>query len=49
MGNQVDILGPAGSGEFGKQVVALPNGNIVVTDPSYDNGLLTRCGGGLPL
>jgi hypothetical protein len=37
MGNQVDILGPAGSGEFGKQVVALPNGNIVVTDPSFDS------------
>jgi hypothetical protein len=37
MGNQVDILGPAGSGEFGKQVVALPNGNVVVTDPSFDS------------
>jgi hypothetical protein len=36
-GNQVDIPGPAGSGEFGKQVVALPNGNIVVTDPSFDS------------
>ena len=44
MGNQVDILGPAGSGEFGKQVVALPNGNIVVTDPLYDSGILTDVG-----
>jgi hypothetical protein len=44
MGNQVDILGPAGSGGFGKQVVALPNGNIVITDPLYDNGILTDVG-----
>jgi len=28
---QTDIPGPPGSGEFGRQVIALPNGNIVVT------------------
>ena len=33
---QTDIAGPAGSGNFGREVTALPNGNIVVTDPSYD-------------
>ncbi len=32
---QFDIAGPAGSGDFGAQVAALPNGNIVVTDPNY--------------
>ncbi len=32
---QTNINGPAGSGSFGTQVVALPNGNIVVTDPTY--------------
>jgi CSLREA domain-containing protein len=31
-----DIPGPTGSGEFGTLVKVLPNGNIVVTDPSYD-------------
>lgn len=33
---QTDIPGPAGSEAFGTQVLALPNGNFVVTDPSYD-------------
>jgi hypothetical protein len=33
---QFDIIGPAGSGAFGRSVVALPNGNVVVTDPEYD-------------
>lgn len=31
---QIDIAGPAGSGSFGTSVTVLPNGNIVVTDPS---------------
>lgn len=31
---QIDIAGPAGSAAFGKSVTVLPNGNIVVTDPS---------------
>jgi hypothetical protein len=39
---QTDIHGPAGSGMFGQQVTVLPNGNIVVTDPGYDNS------GGIP-
>ena len=30
----LEIVGPPGSGAFGKQVVVLPNGNIVVTDPT---------------
>ena len=33
---QIDIPGPAGSGRFGTRVTALPNGNIVVTDPEFD-------------
>jgi len=33
---QTDIAGPAGSERFGGRVIALPNGNIVVTDPRYD-------------
>ena len=32
---QFDINGPAGSGTFGDEVVALPNGNFVVIDPGY--------------
>jgi hypothetical protein len=31
----ITIPGPPGSGEFGRQVKALPNGNIVIADPSY--------------
>ena len=34
---QLDITGPLGSGEFGKRVYLLPNGNFVVTDPSSDS------------
>ncbi len=37
-GSQLDILGPAGSGWFGSDVLALPNGNFVVTDPKFDSG-----------
>ncbi len=33
---QTNIVGPAGSGQFGNQVAVLPNGNFVVTDPGYD-------------
>jgi hypothetical protein len=33
---QVTVNGPAGSGEFGRSVTILPNGNIVVTDPGFD-------------
>lgn len=31
-----DIVGPAGSGAFGDQVLVLSNGNIVITDPLFD-------------
>ena len=31
-----DIVGPPGSGAFGADVVVLDNGNLVVTDPSFD-------------
>lgn len=33
---QYDMIGPAGSGSFGTSVTALPNGNVVVTDPFWD-------------
>ena len=33
---QTDIVGPAGSGNFGNAVTVLPNGNIVVVDSGYD-------------
>ena len=32
---QIDIPGSTGSGSFGKTVTYLPNGNFVVTDPTY--------------
>jgi hypothetical protein len=32
----IDIPGPPGSGSFGKTVTVLPNGNFVVTDPTYN-------------
>jgi hypothetical protein len=31
----IDISGPSGSGAFGSSVAALPNGNFVVTDPTF--------------
>ena len=34
--SQTDIPGPAGSGLFGGTVLVLPNGNIVVADPTFD-------------
>jgi hypothetical protein len=33
---QFTVTGPPGSGEFGRTVTVLPNGNIVVTDPGFD-------------
>jgi len=38
--DQLDIHGPPGSGRFGEAVKVLPNGNIVVADPSanFDRG-----------
>ena len=41
---QVDLNGPPGSGAFGAQIVALSNGNIVVTDPNYSEGGVTNIG-----
>src|SRR5579859_8198110 len=35
LSTQVNIVGP-GFGRFGAQVVALPNGNIIITAPHYD-------------
>jgi hypothetical protein len=40
----IDLIGPAGSGQFGKNVTVLPNGNIVVTDPSYAIGTSPNAG-----
>jgi len=34
---QIHLTGPAGSGSFGSSVTTLPNGNVVVSDPSYDS------------
>ena len=41
---QVNLIGPAGSGRFGAQVLALPNGNIVVTDPNYSTASAANVG-----
>ena len=35
--SQIELVGPAGSGQFGQVVLALPNGNLVVSDPGYDS------------
>ena len=32
----IEVTGPSGSGSFGRHVAALPNGNFVVTDPTFD-------------
>ncbi|MFP4395443.1 MAG: hypothetical protein ACLFTI_09285, partial [Anaerolineales bacterium] len=41
---QGDIIGPPGSGQFGDSVTALPNGNVVVVDPQYDDGATSNVG-----
>ena len=44
---QIDLLNPAGDqpdSEFGRHVTVLPNGNIVVNDPSYDSGPVLDAG-----
>src|SRR5579859_1372226 len=41
---QVNLIGPAGSGRFGAQVLALPNGNIVVTDPNFSTASVANVG-----
>jgi len=40
----LDIAGPAGSVAFGSLLAILPNGNVVVADPSYAAGALTNVG-----
>lgn len=42
--NTIDIAGPPGSGEFGYDVFVLPNGNLVVTDPYYDDSATEDAG-----
>jgi hypothetical protein len=41
---QINIAGPPGSEAFGTSVTALPNGNIVVTDPLFDAGVTEDAG-----
>lgn len=40
--SRVDIVGPLGSNQFGREVAVLPNGNIVITDP---DGVASAVGG----
>ena len=35
--NQIELIGPTGSESFGANITVLPNGNIVVADPFYDD------------
>ncbi len=42
--SQLDIVGPTGSGIFGANVTALPNGNVVVADTGYDAGAVLDVG-----
>lgn len=39
-----DIVGPEGSGSFGTTVKFLPNGNMVVVDPTYSSGTVSDIG-----
>ena len=39
-----DIVGPAGSGAFGRWVEVLPNGNFVVVDSAFDSASATDVG-----
>ena len=40
----VDIVGPAGSGRFGRWVEVLPNGNFVIVDSDFDSATATDVG-----
>ncbi len=44
LAQKTTITGPAGSGQYGKTVVILSNGNYVVTDPLYDEGAIADVG-----
>ncbi len=39
-----ELTAPAGSGQFGRSITVLTNGNYVVTDPSWDNGAIANVG-----
>jgi len=41
---QIDLVGPEGSGTFGKSVTPLPGGNIVVTDPTFSSSSAANVG-----
>jgi hypothetical protein len=41
---KINITGPNGSMMFGTNVVALPNGNLVITDPGFDGGIGENAG-----
>lgn len=40
----INFNGPEGSGEFGKNVIVLTNGNYVVHDPAYNEGTIRNVG-----
>ena len=44
MAQNININGPAGSGQFGFSVTVLTNGNYIVTDPYYDEGSMVDVG-----
>lgn len=39
-----ELRGPTGSNLFGSHITALPNGNVVVTDPWYSTSTATQAG-----
>lgn len=41
---KIDLQGPPGSGEFGKYVKTLPDGNFLVADPGYDDTSIVDVG-----
>jgi trimeric autotransporter adhesin len=43
-GTSFDVIGPTGSGEFGRRVLVLSNGNFVVSDPLYSLGATSAVG-----
>lgn len=42
--SDLNLYGPPGSGQFGKSVYPLPNGNLVVVDPSFSDGDISLVG-----
>ncbi|MEM9886620.1 MAG: T9SS type A sorting domain-containing protein [Bacteroidota bacterium] len=39
-----DIVGPAGSENFGADITVLPNGNYIIVDSGWDNGIIEDVG-----